>query len=434
MKTIVFIGTNKSGSSYEAIKASEALNYYTVLLTDRKSFFDKRLDFAHVHSMRMCNLDNINDIRSAIDRIDQDRFSICAIVSFIDPHCHTAALLSREFGLKSFTETAIEIMLDKTKSRNVLSGTPYSPPYHIASSKDATSDIAIPMPVVLKAPVSSASKDVHMVSNDRQYQHAFADLRQRYPDSAMLVEKYIPGPQYLVETLTVNGKVHIIAIVEQEIIFSGRFIVTGYQMITDDDSQFFRQLKAAAQSIIFTHGMHDGPCHLELRHFDNSWKLIEANPRISGGAMNLLIETAFGINLAEETLKSALGLAPDLKRTHKKEAFLQYIVVPKGGVLTKVTGKNMVRNSPGITHVYVKPKKGSVLIPPASMGHRYAYVIGTGASPDEARKHAKSGAAKIKFNLRPNNIDTRNPTENASGMNHPHIGMDYFANNIIYES
>ncbi|MCL2408210.1 MAG: ATP-grasp domain-containing protein [Oscillospiraceae bacterium] len=434
MKTIVFIGANKSGSSYEAIKASDEMHYYTVLLTDRKSFFDKRLDFPHVHSMRMCNLENINDVRRAIDRIDQDRFSICAIVSFIDPHCHTAACLSREFGLKSFTEETIEIMLDKTKSRNALSGTPYSPPYQIIDGDAPGDETAIQMPVVLKAPVSSSSKDVHMAADTRQYQNAFANLRRRYPDDPVLVEKYIPGPQYLVETLTLNGKVHVIAVVGQEIIFSGRFIVTGYQIITDDDSDFFRRLKEAAQSIVLAHSMRDGPCHLELRQFDNEWKLIEANPRISGGAMNLLIETAYGINLTKETLKAAVGLAPDIERKYTKETFLQYIVVPGEGTLTKVTGKNMARNWPGVTHVYVKPKKGTILRPPASMGHRYAYVIGTGASPDEARGNAKIGASKIKFNLSANDTGAHNPAENASGMNNTHVGMDYFAGNIIYES
>jgi len=189
MNTIVFIGTNKSGSSYEAIKASEELHYYTVLLTDRKSFFDKRLDFPHVHSMRMCNLENINDIKSAIDRIDQDRFNICAIVSFIEPYCHTAAVLSREFGLKSFTEKTIRTMLDKTESRKALRGTPYSPPHHVINGRMPITDTNLEMPVVLKAPVSSASKDVYMASTVRQYQNAFADLRKRYPDGFVLVEK-----------------------------------------------------------------------------------------------------------------------------------------------------------------------------------------------------------------------------------------------------
>ena len=400
MKTIVFLGANKSGSSFDALKASEELHYYTVLLTDRTSFFDKRMDFPHVHSMRMCNLDSIRDIRSAIHQIDRDRFTISAIVSFIDPYCHTAALLSREFGLKAFTEETIEIMLDKAKSRSALRGTPYSPPYHVIDSGAPLREPKLELPVVLKAPVSSASRDVYAASTQKQYQTAFTDLQRRYPDSPLLVEKYISSPQYLVETLTIDKKVHIVAVVRQEILFSGKFIVTGYQMITEESGVFFERLKKAVQAIVSTLGMRDGPCHLELRRLDSEWKLIEANPRISGGAMNSFIETAYGINLAKETLKAALSEEPDLRRKYTREAFLQYVVVPKEGVLEKVTGKSLAQNSPGVTEVYVRPRKGSLLTPPTSMGHRYAYVIATGHSSDNARTNAKTGAANIQFHLR----------------------------------
>jgi len=36
MKTIIFIGLNKSGSSREAVKAANELGYYTVVLTDKE--------------------------------------------------------------------------------------------------------------------------------------------------------------------------------------------------------------------------------------------------------------------------------------------------------------------------------------------------------------------------------------------------------------
>jgi len=435
MKTIVFIGANKSGSSYEALKASEDLRYYTVLLTDRKSFFDKRMDFPHVHSMRMCNLERIEDVKSALARIEQNRFTLSAIVSFIEPYCHTAALLSREFGLQSFTEETIRIMLDKAKSREALDGTPHSPPYHVIEGETPLSETKLEMPVVLKAPVSSASKDVYAAATSRDYQNAFAELRRRYPDDPILVEKYMPGPQYLVETLTVKGKVHIVAVVKQEILFSGRFIVTGYQMITEEDSVFFQRLKKAVDAIVLAHGMRDGPCHLELRHFGGEWRLIEANPRISGGAMNLFIETAYGINLAKETLKAALGEEPELQRKYTKETFLQYLVVPEEGSLIKVTGKSMAQNSPGVRQVYVKPKKGNTLLPPLSMGHRYAYVIGTGASAREARANAKAGASNIKFHLRVSGSAGQGPKEVMRGVlgDRAQVGMEYFSNSVVYE-
>lgn len=64
-------------------------------------------------------------------------------------------------------------------------------------------------------------------------------------------------------------------------------------------------------------------------------------------------------------------------------------------MLIKVTGKNIAQSSPGVKHVYVKPKKGSILIPPISMGYRYAYVIAVDKTADEARNAANYYVALI---------------------------------------
>ena len=73
----------------------------------------------------------------------------------------------------------------------------------------------------------------------------------------------------------------------------------------------------------------------------------------------------------------------------------KYLIVSKKGILEKVTGKARARKSPGVVEVYVKPRKGTKLIPPLSMGHRYAYVIATGKSLDEAKKNAQNAANEI---------------------------------------
>ncbi|MCL2002575.1 MAG: ATP-grasp domain-containing protein [Oscillospiraceae bacterium] len=399
MKTIVFLGSHKSGSSYEAIRAADGMGYYTVLLTDRPSYIDKRLEFPHAHSVRLCHLDDRDEIGGAIDRLVMERFDICAIVSFVDPHCLTASQMSGRYGLKGFSEAAVAAMLDKVKSRELLKRTPYSPFFHVSDNPALPLKAARELPLVLKSPLSSGSKDVYPARTAEEYRKVFLLLKKQYPSVPVLAEKYIDGPQVLIETLTAGGKTHIAAMVEQEVTFTGRFIITGYRMPAAPDD--ISPLGKAAKAIVRLFGMEDGPCHLELRQGRGGWVLIEANPRISGGAMNVLIQTAAGVDLAGETLKCALGLPFCVEPKCLRETYLQYITADEGGVLEKVTGKTAAQNSPGVERVYVKPKKGTVLSPPLSMGHRYAYVIATGASGEEAKANAKTAAEKIKFHLSP---------------------------------
>ena len=88
---------------------------------------------------------------------------------------------------------------------------------------------------------------------------------------------------------------------------SNRFIITGYKLPTSLTDKVSQELYIAINNIIKEIGLINGTCHLEMRNFNHEWKLIEINPRISGGAINQLIYEATGINLVKETLKLSLG-------------------------------------------------------------------------------------------------------------------------------
>ncbi|MEK6265467.1 MAG: ATP-grasp domain-containing protein [Clostridium sp.] len=401
MKTIVFIGTQKSGSSREAIKAADELGYYTVLLTDRKNLLKQRTEFPDVHLMLLCDLDNIEEIRKAIRSLVVKALDLLAIASFVDIHCYTAALLSEEFGLNHFTTDAIRTMLNKISSREVLSGTSYAPGFVMLSEGSIPSKIEIMkfLPFIMKSPKSTGSKDVLKITSYEEFNHNRNKLFEKYPGEPILIEEYLDGPQYLVETIVNEGNLNIIAIFKQEITFGKRFIITGYELLTHPEDDSYNKLKSAVETIISKHGLKYGPCHLEMRLVKEHWKLVEINPRISGGGMNDLVKAGLGINLVKETLKILIGQKPNLKPEYTSNVFAQYVTVSEPGILERVTGRNKSLKAPGVKKVYIKPRKGSLLSPPLSMGNRYAYVIATGDTAEDAKINAKFAASQISFKL-----------------------------------
>lgn len=405
MKTVIFLETAKSGSSRDAIQASEDLGYYTVLFTNRSSFLDKREEFQNVHHMRMVNLNDLNEIRKEIQLLLLKGLKICAIISFVDPYCHTASLLAEEYNVDRFSTEAIEKIGNKVYSREILASTPFAPRFWVISDHSSLDqylqEIENYLPVVAKAPQSTGSKDVILVEKTEQLTGAVTGFLNQYPGEPVIVEEYLPEPQYLVEAVVYHENVHIVAVFKQDIQFKKRFIITGYSLLLNMSDEFYEPLKTAVESIIRYHGLRNGPCHLELRGKDQTWKLIEINPRISGAGMNRMIEMGFGIDLVKETLKMALGKVPDLKRKYERHIYSHYVTSEKRGILAKVTGQKKAKKFPGVLEVYVKPRKGAILRPPTSMGHRYAYVIATGETEEEAINNAKEAAAQIHFSLLP---------------------------------
>lgn len=402
MNTIVFIETSKAGSSREAIKAADRLGYLTVLLTERRSFIKQRKEFSDVS--QMIYLEEISEgvIRKEVKQLQRQGKIIKAILSFVDPFVSIAAKLMNETCNSAISVEALEKMEDKAKVRRYLDENAATPKYNVFKSADNLNKYmkkSFNFPIIVKSAVSKASKNVFLVKSKLEMEKAMKKVMRNYPLQKILLEEYLDGPQYLVEVLVCNGKINIVAIFKQEITKEITFIVTGYELQLNLTEERFKQLYHAVESILKDLKVMNAACHLEIRYVNGNWKLIEINPRISGGAMNRMIEEAFGINLMEETIKLYLGYEPHLKRKYENHIYTHYITIGSYGHLLKVTGKNKASHHPGVREVYVKPRKGAFLIPPRSMGHRYGYVIASGNSQAEAKENALNAAGNIKFYL-----------------------------------
>ncbi|MBE1553882.1 ATP-grasp domain-containing protein [Sporosarcina limicola] len=404
MKTILFIETTKSGSSREAIKTAARLGYCTVLLTERNSFMEQYEEFPDV--TRVIHVREITEdlIRTEIRRLQQQGNSIKAIISFVDPFVSMAAKLSNEYCDSIISVDALKKMEDKTATRKALKNNVTTPAFEIYQPTDELDTIlnkGYTFPQIVKSAVSKASKDVYLVGNKVEMKKALKKIIKQYPVQKVVIEDYLDGPQYVVEVLVHNGTINIVAIFKQDITKKTKFIVTGYELQLNLEKGLYETLYKAVESILIDLGVTNATCHLEIRYVNGSWKLVEVNPRISGGAMNRMIEEAFGINLVEETIKLYLGYEPCLIRKYEKQIYAHYITINSYGNLLKVTGENLASHQPGVKEVYIKPSIGTIMIPPLSMGHRYGYVIASGNTSDEANENAVNAAKNIKFYLDP---------------------------------
>ncbi|WP_163580761.1 ATP-grasp domain-containing protein [Gracilibacillus saliphilus] len=403
-KAIIFLDTNKSGSSREAIKAAKRLGYFVILFTRRKKFLKQRKEFSDIDEILIVNLTNVEKIRELVVEKINEGLDIHCITSFIDPYVYVASQLCTEFcEANPISLDAVKAMEDKMITRRLLRKKKYTPLFIELNENDALDDwIEIynqELPLIIKSPKSTGSKDVVLVNNKKELKQGIRSLRKNYPNQPVLIEEYIIGPQYLVEVIVHKGEIHIVAVIEQEITIGERFIITGYSISSEIEPSIFDGLVKTVKQVVMDFKMKNGACHLELRRVNEDWKLIETNPRISGGAMNRMIEEAYGINLVEQTLRLYLGEAPNLTKAFEKCIYTHYIIVHSVGKLLKVTGKNRAKKHDGVLDVFIKPRKGQLLLPPRSMGHRYGYVMSEGNTKREAKAIAIHAASQIRFYL-----------------------------------
>lgn len=405
--TIVFIGCYDFGPSLEAIEAAIRLGLNTVLFISSEKQLEHMNQHCEVHVIPVSDISNLQALRGRLRGLQEHGFEILGICSFIDPFVLIASVFSREFCPRAEGETlspdTVMNMHNKILTRECLRNTPFNPYFDVFDGNEPLHKFIERnephLPLVMKAPVSTGSRDVLFVETVEQFAALLSRFKTKHRTQPVLVEKYIDGPQYLVEVVVSNEKIHIVAVIEQEITKQRRFIVTGYSLLAENPLFFYIELAAVVRTIVQTMGMKHGTCHLEFRRANHEWKLIEINPRIAGGAMNQMIQHAFGINLVEEEIKLFLGRKIDLQKKQRNYVYTQYITVPISGVLQKISGVKQASQYKGVKEVYIKPQPGDVLKPPYSMGHRYAYVLASSESKEEARNIAKKAAACIEFHL-----------------------------------
>ncbi|MBM7693881.1 biotin carboxylase [Peribacillus deserti] len=403
MDTIVFVSANKTGSSRDALKAAKRLGFQTILLTDKPHFMDHHKDFSEVDQIILTNLRDFDVLRGKIMELQRSGSVIKAIMSFIDPFVHTSAALAEEFCQTGVPSKPIRYMEDKVLTRSLLSHLSVSPYYQIYNPENPMEPFVNlqeeQFPLIVKSPSSAGSRDVLLANNRSQLYLSLKELLAKYENKPILVEKFLSGPQYLIEVVVYNGNINVVAIIEQEVTFFKRFIITGYCLLPEVDKPFYDDLYKSIQAIVQAFQMENGACHLEMRLVDNEWKLIEANPRIAGSAMNRIIEIGCGIKLVEETIQLFLGNKPNLTKKHSKFVYAHYFTVETEGKLLSVSGDMEASKSPGVEEVFIKSRVGKAVRPPIRMGDRYGYVIASSKNKEDAKRIALEAAQKVHFEI-----------------------------------
>lgn len=406
MKTIVFIGSQMSGTSRDALRIAKEMGYFIVLMTDQEKFMLKNKQICEVDRIILIpHLLNHDRVLSEIRILQNEGKEVCACLSFIDPYVSFTAQLSKVLGLVQLSVNALFLMEDKTKFREKLKSLSSSPlfsilPFH-KSVNEMVQEYEKYLPFILKPAVSNGSKDVKLIETTKRFREQLTLLKKKYSQESLLIEEYLIGPQYLIEIIVYKGQITIVAVIEQEITNNGAFIITGYgypAMIREEE---YEKLILSVTSIIHEIRLENGSCHLEMRMVQGEWKLIEMNPRMSGGAMNIFIEEGTGINLIKEIITMNLGRVPSLNKSREQYVYAHYITVRTQGRLLKVYGENLALEHEGVKYVWIKPALGSVITSPYSMGNRYACIIATSDSLKKAKEHTLAAAKEIKFYLEP---------------------------------
>ncbi|MGO4618202.1 acetyl-CoA carboxylase biotin carboxylase subunit family protein [Nocardia sp. 2YAB30] len=206
----------------------------------------------------------------------------------------------------------------------------------LAADEDPSvlADLDVPSPCVVKPREGVASENVVLVTRPADLIMCCKEIRHQRPDAALVVEEYLDGPLYTLETLGDGDRRTVLGGFATTLSAPPYFVELRHTFTPAHPEPIVAQVLAQLDAL----GIGFGSCHTEFVVQHGRARLIEVNYRAIGDQCDLALEQVLGIPLFERILRVHLGeaLPVDLGIRHGGAARIDHICAPDAGRLIAV--------------------------------------------------------------------------------------------------
>jgi biotin carboxylase len=205
----------------------------------------------------------------------------------------------------------------------------------------------------------------------------------------LLVEAYVDGPEFSVETLA--GEV--VGETAKHVGPLPHFVETGHDFPAR--SPGVADVAAVAARAVKALGLDWGAAHTEVRLGPAGPMVVEVNPRLAGGQIPVLVRLATGIDLIGAVVDRVVGRRLTLPPPGPGHASIRFLVAPAAGRLAAVEGRAAAFEVPGVVDVAVTARPGDVVGGTGSFLDRLGWVIAAGPDRDAVAEAAEAALAVL---------------------------------------
>ncbi|WP_405673535.1 acetyl-CoA carboxylase biotin carboxylase subunit family protein [Streptomyces sp. NBC_01530] len=274
---------------------------------------------------------DVRDHRAVVTRISTHHRPDAVFTN--SDHLQTqAALAAAYFGLPGKDWRATLRTKDKAEMRRRLAAAGVDTVWS-AEVTEPVAPAGTPYPCVLKPREGVASENVVLVDDPEQLVTQAKEILGRRPGAVLVVEEYLPGELYTLETLGDGQVRHVLGGFHTELSDPPYFIEERLTFVPAHPEPVVAQVLAQLDAL----GVGFGACHTEFVVHEGRARIIEVNYRAIGDQCDLLLARLLEIPLFELVLRTHLGeqLPADLGARRDGAARLEYPCADRAGALVQ---------------------------------------------------------------------------------------------------
>ena len=301
------------------------------------------------------------------------------------------AKLAEDMGFNFPTVSAIEKARNKFQMKEAFleANVPCAKGFLIASA-DEIKESEIRFPAIIKPVDAFSSRGVYKLNQ-------FSEIAQYFPLSSAfssnnkaIVEEFIEGPEYSVESITNKGETFIIQITEKEITpFPNTVELAHIQPALLSDNEKL-QIETIVKNAISALGIDNCASHAELKLTSQGAKMIEIGARLGGDYITShLVPLSTGLSIEQLSIQIAMNDFQAISEAKDKASVIRYLDLPPNRLVENVNDWEELRNKEDIEHLGLAIKKGDVTQSITDSAKRAGFVIVKGENRKEALLNAK---------------------------------------------
>ncbi len=303
------------------------------------------------------------------------KYQIDAIVTAAtDKPLVMMARVAKEMNLPFYSVETAQWSTDKfqMKERFELGGVPHAQGRLISKVEEAE---GLVFPVIVKPRDNSGSRGVKLCIDKNELQISIDEALENSKLDTVLVEEFIEGPEFSIESLHHDGKSEVIQFTEKKTTEFPYNVELGHIQpanISDENKQKIREIiSMIGKALNFV----NCPSHTELKINERGIFVIETSPRLGGDYItSTLTPLSTGVNLEDELLKISLGEEINSSPKEVQYSGVRFFSFQEGSVIKHVPNEDFVKGWPHVIDFSFNLQKGEKVHQITSSLNRYGHI------------------------------------------------------------
>ena len=322
-----------------------------------------------------------------------------------DMPMQSVAVVSHEMGLVGISKDTALKATNKAFMRDALkkAGVPV-PLYFRVKGKEAFIEAvervrAAGYKCIVKPADNSGSRGVDLLKENADLNAAYDYTVHYSRGGEIVVEEFMEGPEVSVETLAVDGDVHVIQITDKLTTGAPYFVEMGHSQPSQLNAETRQRIAEVAIAANKAIGIQNGPSHTEIKITKDGPKIVELGARLGGDCITThLVPLSTGVNMVECSMRIALGEKPDLEPKWSKGSAIRYLKT-ETGIVKEIRGVDDAAKIDGVIQISIVHGVGKQVGEIKSSVDRAGFVIAQAEDSQKAVEIAEAGISRIEVEV-----------------------------------